>query len=105
MIEKAKEMVEDAVKAQQTDGAQPGPSAKATKKRKPVEDEDEETSAESAQRSKKARVLEDKIKRERVRTHAVIGGAAALAFAYVAAFLTIDNPANRLFSASLNFFF
>lgn len=84
MIAKAKEMVEDAIKTQQTEGASaPSSSAKATKKRKPVEEDDEETSAESAQRAKKARVLEDKLKRERVRNRALFGVSAAFALAYV----------------------
>lgn len=85
MIAKAKEMVEDAIKTQQAEGVPtPSSSAKVTKKRKPVDDEDEETSAESAQRAKKARVLEDKLKRERVRNRALFGVSAAFALAYVA---------------------
>lgn len=77
MIAKAKEMVEDAVKTQSTQGA----AAKVIKKRKPVEEEDEETAAEAAQRTKKARVLEDKLKRERVRNRALFGVSAAFALA------------------------
>lgn len=76
MISKAKEMVEDAIKTQQTEGS----ASKATKKRKPAE-EDEETVAEAAQRAKKARVLEDKLKRERVRNRALFGVSAAFALA------------------------
>ncbi|KAJ5165788.1 hypothetical protein N7492_006084 [Penicillium capsulatum] len=82
MIAKAKEMVEDAIKSQQAEGAPtPSSAAKVTKKRKPVDDEDEETSAESAQRAKKAKVLEDKLKRERVRNRALFGVSAAFALA------------------------
>lgn len=77
MIAKAKEMVEDAIKTQSTQGA----AAKVTKKRKPVEEDDEETAAEAAQRTKKARVLEDKLKRERVRNRALFGVSAAFALA------------------------
>lgn len=77
MIAKAKEMVEDAIQTQQTDGAGP----QASKKRKPVEEDDEETAAEAAQRTKKARVLEDKLKRERVRNRALFGVSAAFALA------------------------
>lgn len=77
MIAKAKEMVEDAVKTQSSQGA----AAKVTKKRKPVEEDDEETAAEAAQRTKKARVLEDKLKRERVRNRALFGVSAAFALA------------------------
>jgi hypothetical protein len=76
MIVKAKEMVVDAVKGQ-TEGSS---SAKVTKKRKP-EEEDEETAAEAAQRVKKAKVLEDKLKRERVRNRALFGVSAAFALA------------------------
>lgn len=80
MIAKARGMVEGAIK-EQTDGV-PGQSAsvKVTKKRKP-EDEDEETAAESALRAKKAKVLEDKLKRERVRNRALVGVSAAFALA------------------------
>lgn len=77
MISKAKEMVEDAIKTQSTQGT----AAKVTKKRKPVEEDDEETAAEAAQRTKKARVLEDKLKRERVRNRALFGVSAAFALA------------------------
>lgn len=81
MIAKAKEMVEDAIKSQ-TDGATKGSSSvKVTKKRKPVEEDDEETAAEAAQRVKKAKLLEDKLKRERVRNRALFGVSAAFALA------------------------
>lgn len=89
MIAKAKEMVEDAIMSQ-ADGTVPeSSSVKVTKKRKPVEeDEDEETAAEAAQRAKKAKVLEEKLKRERVRNRALFGVSAAFALAYVLSSLT-----------------
>ncbi|OQD76455.1 hypothetical protein PENDEC_c004G01168 [Penicillium decumbens] len=76
MITKAKEMVADAIKDQSKGSS----SVKVTKKRKPEED-DEETAAESAQRAKKAKVLEEKLKRERVRNRALFGVSAAFALA------------------------
>lgn len=84
MIAKAKEMVEDAIKIQSAEDATAGsPSVKLTKKRKPEDDDDEETAAEASQRAKKAKVLEDKLKRERVRNRALFGVSAAFALAYV----------------------
>ena len=77
MLAEAKAMVASVTKGQ-TEGSS---SAKATKKRKPEEDDDEETAAESAQRVKKAKVLEDKLKRERVRNRALFGVSAAFALA------------------------
>jgi hypothetical protein len=55
-----------------------------------VEEDDEETAAEAAQRAKKAKVLEDKLKRERVRNRALFGVSAAFALAYVLISLAID---------------
>lgn len=81
MIAKAQEMVEDAIKNQTVDGAAGSSAVKVTKKRKPEEDDDEETAAEAAQRTKKAKVLEDKLKRERVRNRALFGVSAAFAIA------------------------
>ncbi|CEJ58501.1 hypothetical protein PMG11_07155 [Penicillium brasilianum] len=82
MIAKAKEMVEDAIMSQADSSAAGSSSVKVTKKRKPVEeDEDEETAAEAAQRAKKAKVLEEKLKRERVRNRALFGVSAAFALA------------------------
>ncbi|KAJ5901005.1 uncharacterized protein N7473_005075 [Penicillium subrubescens] len=80
MIAKAKEMVEEAIKSQ-AEGSVAGPSSvTVTKKRKPEED-DEETAAEASQRAKKAKVLEEKLKRERVRNRALFGVSAAFALA------------------------
>ena len=108
MIAKAKEMVEDAIKTQQADGAASGSSsAKVIMKRKAVEDDDEETEAEAAQRAKKAKVLEDKLKRERVRNRALFGVSAAFALAYVSHHLQqiIYLIANLITSASIPYFF
>jgi hypothetical protein len=55
-------------------------SVKVTKKRKPEED-DEETSAESTQRAKKAKVLENKLREERVRNRSIFGVSVAFALA------------------------
>ncbi|KAJ6043618.1 uncharacterized protein N7446_001815 [Penicillium canescens] len=79
MIAQAKGMVEDAVKAQ-AGGATESESVKVTKKRKPEED-DEETSAESTQRAKKAKVLENKLREERVRNRSIFGVSVAFALA------------------------
>lgn len=89
MIAKAKEMVEEAIKSQ-AEGSVAGPSSvTVTKKRKPEED-DEETAAEASQRAKKAKVLEEKLKRERVRNRALFGVSAAFALAYVLIAQPID---------------
>ena len=79
LLAEAKEIVEESL-AQTTDGAVPDISAVKANKRKP-EDDDEETSAEAAQRAKKAKVLEEKLKRERVRNRALFGVSAAFALA------------------------
>ena len=79
MIAQAKDMVEDAIKAQ-AGGATESESIKVTKKRKPEED-DEETSAESTQRAKKAKVLENKLREERVRNRSIFGVSVAFALA------------------------
>jgi hypothetical protein len=79
MIAQAKGMVEDAIKAQ-AGGATESESVKVIKKRKPEED-DEETSAESTQRAKKAKVLENKLREERVRNRSIFGVSVAFALA------------------------
>lgn len=79
MIAKAKEMVQDAV----NDGNETAESSsKAAKKRK-TEDlsEDEEDEETKALRTKRAKVLEEKLKKERVRNRALVGVTAAFAFA------------------------
>ncbi|KAI9045256.1 DNA-binding domain of Mlu1-box binding protein MBP1 [Aspergillus affinis] len=85
MIAQAKEMVQEAVK--QTTEQEPAESseAAAAKKRKTdvlsEDEEDEETKAASSQRAKRAKVLEERLKRERVRNRALVGVTAAFAFA------------------------
>lgn len=79
MIAKAKEMVQEASQA-------PGPaskkSTKEAKKRKTEDLSDEEEDEEAlAQRTKRARVLENKLKQERVRNRALVGVTAAFALA------------------------
>ncbi|PYH42796.1 KilA-N domain-containing protein [Aspergillus saccharolyticus JOP 1030-1] len=84
MIAKAKEMVEEAVKLQ-TETAEPS-SAKAALKRKTdalSEDEDEEDEEARTLRTKRAKVLEEKLKQERVRNRALVGVTAAFALALV----------------------
>jgi hypothetical protein len=81
MIAQAKSMVEEAIKAQ-AEGTLTESSVKVvTKKRKSEEDEDEETSAESSQRAKKAKILENKLKQERVRNRSIFGVSVAFALA------------------------
>ncbi|PYI14380.1 apses transcription factor [Aspergillus japonicus CBS 114.51] len=82
MIAKAKEMVEEAVKLQ-AETAEPS-SAKAAVKRKTdalSEDEDEEEEEARTLRTKRAKVLEEKLKQERVRNRALVGVTAAFALA------------------------
>ncbi|KAL5002065.1 transcription regulator HTH, apses-type DNA-binding domain-containing protein [Aspergillus recurvatus] len=80
MIAKAKEMVKEAVKLQQ----EPAESSATAKKRGAEEaelgeeEEDEET---KTLRTKRAKVLEEKLKRERVRNRALVGVTAAFALA------------------------
>ncbi|KAI9928330.1 hypothetical protein MW887_002368 [Aspergillus wentii] len=85
MIAKAKEMVQEAVKQQTEEEPAESTSPKAAKKRKTdalsEDEDDEETKAERVQRTKRARVLEDKLKRERVRNRALVGVTAAFALA------------------------
>lgn len=85
MIAQAKEMVQEAVK--QTTEQEPAESsaAAAAKKRKTdvlsEDEEDDETKAASSQRVKRARVLEERLKCERVRNRALVGVTAAFALA------------------------
>lgn len=75
MIEKAKEMVEEARKLE-------GESSKSSRKRKSDEVDEEDLDAElPAQPTKKAKVLEEKLKREKVRNRALVGVTATLAIA------------------------
>jgi hypothetical protein len=79
MIAKAKEMVKEAVKLQQ----EPAESSAAAKKRKTEEAElsDEEDEETKTLRTKRAKVLEEKLKRERVRNRALVGVTAVFALA------------------------
>ncbi|OQE44302.1 hypothetical protein PENCOP_c002G02622 [Penicillium coprophilum] len=81
MIAQAKGMVEEAIKAQAEGTTAESTSVKVTKKRKSEDDDDEETSAESSQRAKKAKVLENKLKQERVRNRSIFGVSVAFALA------------------------
>ncbi|KAL4943252.1 hypothetical protein BDV06DRAFT_141593 [Aspergillus oleicola] len=78
MIAKAKEMVKEAVKVQE-----PAESSAAAKKRGAEEAElsDEEDEEAKELRTKRAKILEEKLKRERVRNRALVGVTAAFAFA------------------------
>lgn len=79
MLETAKKMVEEATALES--------SPKASRKRKVEEVEPSDLDAElPAQPAKKARVLEEKLKREKVRTRALVGVTATLAIAYVLRF-------------------
>jgi hypothetical protein len=76
MLETAKRMVEE---AKALDGE---PSTKAARKRKAEEVETDDIDAElPVQPAKKAKVLEEKLKREKVRTRALVGVTATLAIA------------------------
>ncbi|QKX58477.1 uncharacterized protein TRUGW13939_05601 [Talaromyces rugulosus] len=79
MIAEAKKMVEEATKQEEDDTAA---EASSSKKRKSdeVEEEEDKTQA-TGQPTKKARVLEDKLKKERVRNRALVGVTATLALA------------------------
>lgn len=82
MITEAKEMVQEANKSEKPKDAPAESSAKAAKKRKTDKlSDDEEDEEASSQRVKRARVLENKLKQERVRNRALVGVTAAFAFA------------------------
>lgn len=83
MIAQAQKMVEEANKLQDQDATAESSSPKAAKKRKSdeVEEDEEETADKRAQPTKKARVLEDKLRKERVRNRALVGVTAALTLA------------------------
>ncbi|EED23030.1 APSES transcription factor, putative [Talaromyces stipitatus ATCC 10500] len=83
MIAQAKKMVEEATKLQEQDTTAESSSPKASKKRKSdeVEEEDDENSNTPAQPTKKAKVLETKLRKERVRNRALVGVTATLALA------------------------
>lgn len=74
MIEKAKEMVAEAKKI---DGESSSPSSK--RKAEDLDDESDEEADNELQPAKKARLLEQTLKREKVRNRALIGVTATLA--------------------------
>ena len=79
MIEKAKKMVEE---AKQLEAANTSESGKISKKRKAEEPVDGDLDAAlPLQPAKKAKVLEEKLKREKVRNRALVGVTATLAIA------------------------
>lgn len=82
MIAQAQKMVEEANKLQEKDATAES-SSKAAKKRKSdeVEEDEEENADEPAQPAKKAKVLETKLRKERVRNRALVGVTAALTLA------------------------
>lgn len=78
MMEKAKKMVEV---AQEIDGES---SSTSSKKRKAEEvDESDEAGDDELQPAKKARLLQEQLKKEKVRNRAMFGVAATLALGYV----------------------
>ena len=77
LISEAKEMVESAKEAQSA--AEQPPAETGTKRKTEVEEG--ENDEQNSERVKRAKLLEDKLKRERVRTRALFGVTAALAVA------------------------
>ncbi|KAL2051435.1 hypothetical protein ABVK25_008302 [Lepraria finkii] len=82
MIAKAKEMVEEAKKID-------GESSKSALKRnaEELDDDSDEVEGKEFQPAKKARLLEQQIKKEKVRTRAMIGVAATLAIGAIIPFV------------------
>lgn len=84
MISKAKEMVQDAIgkETEEKDETATKTSLRGAKKRKTDElSEDEEDEEAKSMRVKRAKVLEETLKRERVRNRALVGVTAAFALA------------------------
>ena len=77
MVETAKKMVEEA------NAIENAPPRKSSNKRKAKELDAEEPESVPAQPNKKAKVLEETLKKEKVRSRALIGVTATLAIAYV----------------------
>ncbi len=78
MIETAKRMVAEAMK---TDGE--GSSSKAKRKAEEMDGESDGSADNELQPAKKARLLEEQLKKEKVRTRALLGVAATLVIGYV----------------------
>lgn len=78
MIATAKKMVEE---AQKLDGANGAPSS--SKRKVEQLDDDDDEGDDELQPAKKARLVEQKLKTERVRNRALVGVAATLAIGYV----------------------
>ena len=72
MVAKAKEMVEEATKLE-------GISSSATKRKAEELDEESDSDADTEQPAKRTRLLEQEVKKQRVRNRAIIGVAATLA--------------------------
>jgi hypothetical protein len=83
MIAQAQKMVEEANKLQEQDATAESSSPTAAKKRKSdeVEEGEEENADKPAQPTKRAKVLETKLRKERVRNRALVGVTATLALA------------------------
>lgn len=84
MIETAKEMVEEARKL---DGQASNRSRASKRKAEVLDDSEDEEADTQLQPAKRARLLEEALKKERVRKRALIGVAATLAIGYVTAML------------------
>ena len=78
MIETARAMVEEARKA---DGE--GSSSKAKRKAEEMDEESDGSADNELQPAKKARLLGEELKKEKVRTRALLGVAATLVIGYV----------------------
>lgn len=82
IISKAKEMVEEATKVDGEESAGRRQSSRQANKRKAEhEDSDDSDAGSSSQPAKRAKVLENTLRRERVRNRALIGVTASLALA------------------------
>ncbi|BDD62751.1 hypothetical protein MPDQ_006143 [Monascus purpureus] len=79
MVEKAKEDLE--VKGEAADSSAKKQATKRKTEDLTEDEEDEKSSEDRAQRVKRAKILEEKLKRERVRNRALVGVTAALAIA------------------------
>ena len=97
MIEKAKEMVAEARKIE---GESSSKSKSLKRKAKVLDDSDDEAADSELQPAKKARILSQELKKERVRKRALIGVVATLAIGY--AIFRFSPPPTLLFLCNLN---